>query len=296
MKPVANFKLAVLATVFVPFLGTILAVGLLWHQPLRWSDVVLLGAMYALPPFGMTLGYHRMLTQRSFQGHPAVKVILLILGSMAVEGPPLPFAATHIKHHAHPDREGDPHSPMEGFFHAHVGWLFKDRFADPQVYCRHLLKDPLVVWVDRTFPLWVALSLGIPFLLGGWTGLLWGGLVRIFIGHQISFSVNSICHIFGKRDFETNDGSRNQWLVGFLAYGEGWHNNHHAFPRAAFYGMHWWQIDMGGYVIWLLERLHLVHDVYRVPATQLVRYSSCSASPVAVGRDEKVGAESQTQS
>jgi hypothetical protein len=110
---------------------------------------------------------------------------------------------------------------MEGFFHAHVGWLFKDRFADPQIYCRYLLNDPLVVWVDRTFLLWVTLSLAIPFLLGGWTGLLWGGLVRIFIGHHISFSVNSICHTFGKRDFETSDSSRNQWLVGILAFVSG---------------------------------------------------------------------------
>jgi len=285
----ANSKPFALVIVIVPLLGTVLAIGLLWQRAIHWSDLALLATMYALTAFGVTIGYHRMLTHRSFRAHPVVKVILLVLGSMGVEGPPIEFAATHIKHHAHPDREGDPHSPMEGFFHAHVGWLFKDRFADPQIYCRHLLKDPIVVFVNRTFLLWVALSLAIPFALGGWTGLLWGGLVRIFIGHHITFSVNSICHTFGKREFETNDSSRNEWIVGILGFGEGWHNNHHAFPRAAFYGIRWWQVDLGGYVIWVLERLGLVHDVYRVPTALLTRYSSRNAGPVPVAPDS--GAE-----
>ncbi len=289
MRPMANSKPFALVIVIVPLLGTVLAIGLLWQRAIHWSDLALLATMYALTAFGVTIGYHRMLTHRSFRAHPVVKVILLVLGSMGVEGPPIEFAATHIKHHAHPDREGDPHSPMEGFFHAHVGWLFKDRFADPQIYCRHLLKDPIVVFVNRTFLLWVALSLAIPFALGGWTGLLWGGLVRIFIGHNITFSVNSICHTFGKREFETNDTSRNQWIVGILGFGEGWHNNHHAFPRAAFYGIRWWQVDLGGYVIWVLERLGLVHDVYRVPTALLTRYSSRNAGPVPVAPDS--GAE-----
>ena len=280
MKPMGNSKPFVLVVVIVPFLGTILAIGLLWQQAVRWSDLALLATMYTLNAFGLTIGYHRMLTHRSFRPHPAVKAILLVLGSMAVEGPPIEFAATHIKHHAQSDREGDPHSPVEGLFHAHLGWLFKDRFADPQVYCRHLLKDALVVFVNRTFLLWVILSLGIPFVLGGWTGLLWGGLVRIFLVHHFSFSVNSICHTFGKREFETNDRSRNQWLVALLAFGEGWHNNHHAFPRSAFHGLHWWQLDFSGYVIWTLERLGLAHEVYRVPPALLARSFSRRAGSV----------------
>ena len=285
MKPMGNAKPFVLVIVIVPFLGTILAIGLLWQQAVRWSDLALLVTLYTLNAFGLTIGYHRMLTHRSFRPHPAVKAILLVLGSMAVASPPIEFAATHIKHHAQSDREGDPHSPLEGLFHSHLGWLFKDRFADPQVYCRHLLKDAIVVFVNRSFLLWVGLSLAIPFALGGWTGLLWGGLVRIFLVHHFSFSVNSICHTFGKRDFETNDRSHNQWIVGVLAFGEGWHNNHHAFPRSAFHGLSWWQLDLSGYVIWTLERLGLVHDVYRVPPALFARSSSRKVGPVQPGNE-----------
>jgi stearoyl-CoA desaturase (delta-9 desaturase) len=147
------------------------------------------------------------------------------------------------------------------------------------VYCRHLLKDPIVVFVNRTFLLWIALSFVILYLIGGWTGILWGGLVRIFLWHHLTFSVNSVCHTFGKRAFETNDRSRNEWIVGLLAFGEGWHNNHHAFPRSAFHGLHWWQFDLSGYIIWMLERLGLAHDVYRVSPALLARYSSRNAGP-----------------
>jgi stearoyl-CoA desaturase (Delta-9 desaturase) len=280
MKSIGSSKPFVFVIVVVPFLGTILAIWLLWQRAVHWSDLVLLATMYTLTGFGQTIGYHRMLTHRSFRPHPVVKVILLVLGAMSVAGPPIEYAATHIKHHAQSDRDGDPHSPVEGFFHAHLGWLFKDRFADPQVYCRYLFKDSIVVFVNRTFLLWVVLSLGIPLVIGGWTGLLWGGLVRIFLQHHVTFSVNSVCHTFGKREFETNDRSRNEWIVGLLAFGEGWHNNHHAFPRSAFHGLHWWQFDFSGYVIWTLERLGLVHDVYRVPPDLIIRSSSHKAGTV----------------
>jgi stearoyl-CoA desaturase (Delta-9 desaturase) len=285
MKTVGSSKPFVLLVVFVPFLGTVLAVGLLWQRAIQSSDLALLVTMYVVTAFGLTIGFHRMLTHRSFRTGPAVKVILLVLGSMAVPGPPIEWAATHIKHHSQSDREGDPHSAKEGLFHSHIGWLFKDRFADPQTYCPHLLKDSSVVFVNRTFLLWVALSLAIPFVVGGWTGLLWGGLVRIFIGHHAAFSVNSICHTFGRREFETHDCSRNQWVVGLLAFGEGWHNNHHAFPRSAFHGLHWWQFDLSGYIIWTLERLGLVYDVHRVSPALLARSSSRNADLSSARRD-----------
>ena len=262
MRPIL-VKGSVLVVVIVPLLTTVLALGLLWKRAVHWSDLALLATMYTLVALGVTVGFHRMLTHRSFQPHPVVKLVLLILGSMAFEGPALAWAATHIKHHAQADREGDPHSPVDGFFHAHIGWLFAET-PDPQVYCRHLLKDPTVVFVSRTFWLWSMLSLLIPFAIGGWTGLLWGGLVRMFLTHHVTWSVNSVCHTFGKREFETNDRSHNEWIVGLLAFGEGWHNNHHAFPRSAFHGLHWWQFDLSGYLIWTLERLGLAREVYRI--------------------------------
>jgi len=271
-----------LVVVVLPFLATLLAIELLWQRAVNWTDLALLVAFNLLAGLGVTVGYHRMLTHRSFQPHPVVKFIFLAFGSMAVEGPALEWAATHIKHHAHSDREGDPHSPVEGFWHAHMGWMFNRSFADPNIYCRNLVKDPIVVLVSRTFIFWVILSLAIPFAIGGWTGLLWGGLVRIFLTHHITWSVNSVCHTFGKREFETRDQSRNEWIVGLLGLGEGWHNNHHAFPRSAFHGLHWWQFDLSGYVIWTLERVGLARDVYRVSPAMRARYT-----------DKKMGVESE---
>ncbi len=266
-------KVIVLVVVVVPLLATFLAMYFLWQRAVHWSDVIILGVMYTLTAFGVTAGFHRMLTHRSFRPHPVVKFLLLVFGSMALEGSALEWAATHIKHHAHSDREGDPHSPLEGFWHSHLGWMFRVTDADPQFYCRNLTNDKMVVFVSQTFLVWFALALIIPFAFGGWTGLLWGGLVRIFLTHHVTWSVNSICHTFGKREFETKDRSRNEWIVGLLAFGEGWHNNHHAFPRSAFHGLHWWQVDFAGYLIRVLERVGLAHDVYRVPAAMLARHA-----------------------
>ena len=281
-KPVNNItvvRIFVLIIVVTPLLGTVLAIRLLWQFAVNWSDLALLAVMYSAIIPGVTIGYHRMLTHRSFRPHPVVKAIFLILGSMSAQGPAIEWAASHLKHHALADREGDPHSPLDGFFHAHMGWLFNG-MADPNVYCRHLVKDRIVVFISYTFWVWVALSFVIPFMIGGLTGLLWGGFVRIFLLQHVTFSVNSICHMFGKREFETRDQSHNEWIVGLLAFGEGWHNNHHAFPRSAFQGFHWWQLDFSGYIIWALERLGLAHDVYRVPQVLLERRSAAKARAV----------------
>jgi stearoyl-CoA desaturase (Delta-9 desaturase) len=282
----AAFKATILVVVVVPFLATLLAVRLLWQRAVHPSDLVLLAVMYSLIALGVTVGFHRMLTHRSFRPHPVVKFILLVLGSMAFEGPALEWAATHVKHHAQSDREGDPHSPVDGFFHAHLGWVFKDPMADPKVYARHLVNDRIVSFVSKTFLVWAILALVIPFgigwLIGGWplawSALLWGGLVRMFLTHHVTWSVNSVCHTFGKRDFETVDRSRNEWVVGLLAFGEGWHNNHHAFPRSAFHGLRWWQFDLSGYLIWTLERLGLARDVYRIPTALLERQAAKSSA------------------
>jgi stearoyl-CoA desaturase (Delta-9 desaturase) len=279
MKSSIAYKSAVLVAVIVPLLATVYAIFSLWQRAVNWLDIILLLSLYTLTALGVTAGFHRMLTHRSFRPHPVVKFIFLVLGSMSLQGTAVEWAATHTKHHAKSDKEGDPHSPVEGFFSAHLGWLFKDRQADPAIYTPHLLKDPIVMFVSRTFLLWTVLSLAIPFAIGGWQGLLWGGLVRIFLVHHVTWSVNSVCHTFGKRTFDTGDQSRNEWVVGLLAFGEGWHNNHHAFPRSAFHGLRWWQFDLSGYIIWTLERLRLVHDVYRIPAPMLAsRYNKSAHS------------------
>ena len=257
-------KAVVLVVVVAPFLGTLVAIVQLWQWAVSWSDLALMFAMYLPISLGVTAGFHRMLTHRSFHAHPVVRLILLILGSMAVEGAAITWAANHLKHHSLADKEGDPHSPVDGLFHAHLGWLFTEDDADPKVYCRHLLKDPVVVFVHRTFFVWAILSLVIPYAIGGWTGLLWGGLVRMFYVHHVTWSVNSICHTFGRREFETPDRSRNQWMIGLLAFGEGWHNNHHAFPRSAVHGLGRWQFDASAWLIDGFERLKLARDVQRV--------------------------------
>ena len=256
-----------MALVFVvlPFLGTVLAMVLLWNQYVFAQDIVLMLLFTLLTGIGVTIGYHRMLTHQGFQTSPVVRGILLILGCMAMEGAPIGWSGMHIKHHAFSDQEGDPHSPLHGFWHAHLGWVFTDaesKAADK--YAPHLQSDPVAVFVERTQVLWMALSLLLPGFLGGWTGLLWGGVVRMFITQHVTWSVNSVCHTFGKRAFETNDESRNNWIVGLLAFGEGWHNNHHAFPSNAFHGMRWWQFDLSGFIIRGLEKAGLVWDVQRV--------------------------------
>jgi stearoyl-CoA desaturase (delta-9 desaturase) len=277
-------RLFVLVIVIAPLLGMLLAIRLLWMRAVNWTDLALLAGMYTVSMFGVTIGYHRMLAHRSFRPHPVVKAILLILGSMSAEGPAIDWAATHVKHHAQSDRPGDPHSPVDGFFHAHLGWLFNG-LADPNVYCRYLVKDRIVVFISYTFWLWWGLSLFVPFLIGGWSGLIWGGLVRLFLVQHVTFSVNSVCHLFGRRDFETNDQSHNEWIVGLLAFGEGWHNNHHAFPRSAFQGLHWWQLDLSGFIILILERLGLVSDVYRISPEMLARRSAARTATV-VAKEE----------
>ncbi|KAB8145044.1 acyl-CoA desaturase [Chloroflexia bacterium SDU3-3] len=261
--PVERFL--VVFTVVVPLIATIYAIVLLWEQLVGWRDIAIMLGMYTVTALGITVGFHRMLTHRSFAAHPVVRFLFLMFGSMAMEGPALDWASIHIQHHANSDHDDDPHSPIHGFLHAHLGWFFNGFKSNAEVYGRWLKKDRLVVFMSDTFLVWTVLSYLIPFLLGGWTGLLWGGFVRVFLTTHVTWSVNSICHTFGNRMFETTDRSYNNWVVGLLAFGEGWHNNHHAFPRSAFHGMRWYQFDLSSYVIMGLEKLRLVWDVQRVP-------------------------------
>jgi stearoyl-CoA desaturase (delta-9 desaturase) len=255
--------------------GPLIAVGYaivqLWQRQVHGLDLALLFGFYVLTQIGVTIGYHRFLTHRGFRAPTWLKATFLVLGSMALEGPAITWASTHLEHHAHSDKEGDPHSPLDGLFHAHVGWMIDGFKHNVNRYGYWLLEDRLVVFVSRTFWLWTVLTFLIPFLIGGWSGLLWGGLVRVFLVHHVTWSVNSVCHVFGSRPFATGDESTNNWLVGLLAGGEGWHNNHHAFQRSAFHGLYWWQFDFSGLVIRALEALGVIDDVQRVSPEMMAK-------------------------
>jgi stearoyl-CoA desaturase (Delta-9 desaturase) len=256
-------KIFVFFGVVGPLIATVYGITLVWQRYVDWLDIGLLIAFYLISGLGITIGFHRMLTHKSFETSKYVKALFLIMGCMAWENNPITWASTHIKHHAHSDEEDDPHSPLVSLFHAHVGWIFQDS-ADTETYGTWLRKDPVIVWVDRTWLIWALLGMVIPFAIAGWSGLLWGGFVRMCLTHHITWSVNSVCHTFGRRPYNTQDASRNNWLVGLLAFGEGWHNNHHAFPRSAFHGLEWWQFDLSSWIIRALEKTKLVWNVYRV--------------------------------
>lgn len=258
------YRVVLIVGILLPLAATGYAIYLVWNQYVGWREIALLVVMYVLTGLGVTLGYHRLITHRSFETGPVVKFVSLALGAMALQGRVINWAAWHLKHHAASDREGDPHSPRDGFFHAHVGWILNPTPAERERYCKRLLEDRVVVFVDRTNMLWVTIGLAVPYAIAGWEGLLWGGLVRIALGNHATFAINSVCHTFGSRPFDTRDESRNNWLMGALGLGEGWHNNHHAFPSSAYHGLGWRQPDFTALVIRLLGRLGLARDI-KVP-------------------------------
>jgi stearoyl-CoA desaturase (delta-9 desaturase) len=274
----------------VPPLLLGLAAWQTWNHGLQWRDVAIFLVMYVPVGLGVTVGFHRLLTHRSFKTSPAMRGLLGILGTMSVEGPVISWVADHRKHHVYTDRLGDPHSPhvdhgvgirgaLRGLAHAHVGWLFdhqqrgaRERFAPD------LVADPVISWVDRTFVVWSLAGLAIPFGLGmliggtlsaGLEGLLWGGAVRVLVLHHVTYSINSLCHFFGRQRFATGDHSRNLLWLAPLSFGEAWHNNHHAFPTSAMHGLGPTELDVSGVVISAMERLGLVWDVQRVGAARL---------------------------
>ena len=234
------------------------------------TDLGLLAGFYIATGLGVTVGFHRMLTHKAFETNPIVKAIFLIFGTWSIQGAAITWAAIHLKHHSNSDLENDPHSPhnpVESFWHAHVGWMFGTNRGALEKYAKEQMKDPVVMFISRTAFWWTVLGLVIPFLIGGWSGFLYGGLVRVFLMHHSTWSVNSVCHIWGQRPFSLGkDRATNNIFVGVLAMGEGWHNNHHAFPKSAFHGLRWWQIDASSYVIKTLGALRLVKNVYRVPS------------------------------
>ncbi len=269
--PQVAYQAVVAGVLVLPLVATGYAIWLLWDELIGWRELTLFVGLAWATGLGVTVGFHRLLTHRSFETTGPVKAVLLVLGSMANQGRCIDWAAHHLKHHAHSDHEGDPHSPLEGFFHAHMGWIVRGSSAERERYCKRLLADPLVRFIDRTQVVWVVVGLVFPYVVAGWRGLLWGGLVRIAFVSHVTFAVNSICHMFGSRPFETNDESRNNWLVGVLGAGEGWHNNHHAFPSMAYHGMTRRQFDLSGLIIRGLVRLGLAWNVKMPPADAIER-------------------------
>jgi stearoyl-CoA desaturase (delta-9 desaturase) len=275
-----------IAAVVLPFLGLIAAAVLLWRSLLGPRDVAIFAVLYLLTAVGITVGFHRLLTHRAFQTHPWLRYTLAVLGSMAVQGSVIDWVADHRKHHTFTDEDGDPHSPhtehgagisgmLRGLWHAHAGWLFTVHGqASSKRFARDLVEDPKMRRINRSFP-WIALaSLALPALLGfvlsggSWlaalTAYIWAGLVRIFLVHHVTWSINSICHFFGARRFPTEDKSTNVFWLALPSLGEAWHHNHHAFPRSAFHGLRWYELDPSGWIILGLAKSGLAWDVVRI--------------------------------
>ena len=281
-------RFANLLGVVVPFAGVLVAIVLLWNQWVDATNLAIMFVLYIFTGVGITVGFHRLLTHRAFQTYPWLERTFAVMGSLAVEGSVLDWVADHRKHHAHADKEGDPHSPhvghgsgLRGLWHAHTGWLLETQGqADWKRYATELYEDQKMRKIGRRFPFLVIVSLAIPtlagFVLDGFTlrgalmGYIWGGLVRIFLVHHVTWSVNSICHFFGRRRFDIEDQSTNVAWLAVLSLGESWHHNHHAFPRSAYHGLRWWEIDLSGLFISMLARVGLAWNVVRItPERQL---------------------------
>jgi stearoyl-CoA desaturase (delta-9 desaturase) len=294
-------RTANLLAVVIPPAALIVGIALGWRHGLDWRDLTMMVGLYVVTILGVTVGYHRMLTHRAFEAHRATRYTLAIVGSMAIEGPVIRWVADHRKHHAFTDRDGDPHSPhtdhgdgllgaIRGLWHAHVGWLFESvGLSDERRYARELVEDRGMRAIDRGFGLFASISLALPFVIGWlYTGTLtgalwafvWAGLVRVFFIHHATWSVNSIAHFAGRRRFATKDESRNVALLALPTLGEGWHNNHHAFPRSAFHGLRWWEIDLSGLTIRGLEAVGLAWNVVRIdPERQREKAHALSLPP-----------------
>jgi stearoyl-CoA desaturase (delta-9 desaturase) len=289
IQPVSNETADRIATGFVT-VAPILALGFVgwqvWNDWLHPSDLIVLLILYTISGLGITVGFHRLFTHRSFKTTRPVRFLFAVAGTMAIEGPIISWVSDHRKHHAFADQEGDPHSPhvdhghgfagaLRGLWHAHVGWLFlHTQRGSHERYAPDLQADPVVSYVHRTFLVWalggLVAAFGLGWLIGGsvrtgLTGLLWGGAVRMLLLHHVTYSINSLCHFFGRRSYDTDDQSTNVFWLAIPSFGESWHNNHHAFPTSAAHGLRWWQVDLSSMVIRGLERVGLAWDVVRVP-------------------------------
>ena len=279
-------KYANLIAVFGPPLVLLGLIPLAVHHDIaHLSDLIVFMIMYLLCGFGITIGYHRLLTHRSFATYKPIEYMFAILGSMAIQGGPLDWVADHRKHHAHTDVEGDPHSPhvghgegvlgaVRGLWHAHVGWTWRVHgMATHEQYAREMAADHGMKVIHYSFPLLLIASAAIPFglgvaitgsIYGGLTALLWGGLVRVLVQSHVTWSVNSVCHFFGQRRFDVDDESTNVWWLSVPSLGESWHHNHHAFPRSARHGLARWELDPSAVVIKAMMKMKLAWSVVEI--------------------------------
>jgi stearoyl-CoA desaturase (delta-9 desaturase) len=290
-KQAALQRRLVLIFTVIPFAGFLLAIVMLWGTGLTPTDAGIALTFYLFTGLGVTVGYHRLFTHQSFEASRPLKIVLAIAGSMSVQGNIIGWVATHRRHHAFSDQEGDPHSPhldegpgykgvLRGLWHAHVGWMNSREMTDAKRWAPDMVRDPDIVRVDKAFGRLTLTTFVLPALLGlaitrSYSGMvtafLWGSLARIFFLHHVTWSINSICHFFGKRPFSSPDFSTNNWVLSILSFGESWHNNHHAFPTSAVHGIGRGQVDMSGWVIRVFEKLKLAKSVKLVSPKQLAQ-------------------------
>jgi stearoyl-CoA desaturase (delta-9 desaturase) len=294
-----------LIAVVVPFAAIFIAIATLWNQAVSFRDLAILAVLYIPIGFGVTIGFHRLLTHRAFATSKPMQYIFAILGTASVQGPVIAWVADHRKHHAHTDEEGDPHSPhvghgeglrgvLGGLWHAHTGWLFNEHGrADWKKYAPDLMEDRGMKLINRFFPVIALASLAIPFAAGyaiggtltaALTALLWGGLVRVFLLHHVTWSINSICHFSGSRRFDIEDRSTNVFWLALPSLGESWHHNHHAFPRSAVHGLKPTEIDISSLVIGGMERVGLAWNVVRI-APERQQQKLVGAAPASPARE-----------
>lgn len=275
----------------LPLVGLGLAAWGAWGTSLGAVDLWLMLFFYVFTGLGITVGFHRLLTHQSFKAPTPVRVLFAVAGSMAIQGAVIDWVATHRRHHAYSDQPGDPHSPhvdaaggpvglLKGLWYAHMGWLFSPDSTVQKAWAPDLMKDPAIARVSRLFPWMIVATFVAPAVLGGiltgsfagaFSALLWAGLVRVFVLHHITWSINSICHVFGTRPFESHDEARNNPVMALLGFGEGWHNAHHAFPASARHGLRWWEFDISWIVIKTMAVARLARDIKTPTERQLAR-------------------------
>jgi stearoyl-CoA desaturase (Delta-9 desaturase) len=282
-RPDTKARWVIWATVFGPPAGVVALAVPLWGRGVTLTDVVLLVVLYSATVFGVTAGFHRLFAHRSYECKQWFRALVAIFGCMAAEGPICFWVATHREHHTYSDTKRDPHSPhgfgtgvgavLRGWWHSHMGWMLNARDARSRHQVSDLRRDRIVTWCDRRYLIWVVGGLLLPALVAGliggsWIaalrGFVWGGLLRVLLVHHVTWSVNSICHMVGDRPHDVGDLSRNNFWCAIFSFGEGWHNNHHAFPGSARHGHTPGQIDMTYWVLKLLEKAGVVRNL-RLP-------------------------------